>query len=67
MPTDMEKAALTTAAVMANGVNTETLPHIQSTTNAINDMPLGVGSFVHTRTAVSKNPVITAVVYPNNI
>ena len=30
--------------------------------NAIKNIPFGVGSFVHTRTAVNKNPVITAVV-----
>ncbi len=61
------KAALTTAAVMMNGVSTNTLPLTQSAANAINGTPLGVGWFVHTRTAVSRKPAMTAIVYPNSI
>lgn len=60
-------AALTMAAVRANGVNTKTRPANQSAAKAINGMPLGVGWFVHVRTAVSKKPAMIAVVYPNSI
>ena len=60
-------APFTMAAAREYGVNTRILPQTQSAANPINGAPLGVGWFVHARTAVNKNPAITAVVNPNSI
>ena len=55
-------AALTRAAAMAKGVSTSTRPAIQSAASAISVRPVGVGMPVQLRTAVSRNPAMTAIV-----
>ena len=55
-------AALTIAAAMAYGVRTSTRPATQSAASAISIAPAGVGFPVQLRTAVSRNPAMTATV-----
>ncbi len=60
-------AAFAIAVAVSSGVSISTLPATHSAARAINQMPVGVGRFVQLRTAVSRKPAITAVVYPNSI
>ncbi len=53
-------AAFTTAAARANGVSTSTRPNTHSAASAINGAPVAVGWPVQTRTAVNRNPAMTA-------
>ena len=55
-------AALTTAAATAKGVRTSTRPATQSDASAISGRPVGVGLPVQLRTAVNRNPAMTATV-----
>ena len=62
MATATGKAALTTAAAIAQGVSTSTRPATQSAAISINGTPEGVGRVVQLRTAVSRKPATTASV-----